>query len=145
MATITADDYVAVLIPTDLYQAIARRYPDRVSTLIENVTWDFLDRTADDFEAKERANRKGIFWESLFLAAGTEFRVRHHGQYKYARLEGELPTYNGKTYPSISKMANAMRGNTNVNAWKHVEIKRPTDAAWTLALRLRRPLSQKGE
>lgn len=138
MSSISANEFVSVAIPAVLYQAIAKRFPDRVSTVIENVTWDFLERTKDDFEVVEKSRGKGIFWESLFLPSGTEFRVRHFGQYKYAKLEGEVLNYNGKVYPSISKMANAMRGNTNVNAWKLVEIKRPTDATWVLALRLRR-------
>lgn len=138
MTTMTANEFVAVPIPTDLYQALAQRFPDRVSTVIENVTWDFLERTKEDFTATEKSRGPGIFWESLFLPSGTEFRVRHFGQHKYARLEGEALNYDGKTYPSISKMANAMRGNTNVNAWKYVHIKRPTDATWILALSLRR-------
>jgi len=138
MISMTANEFVAVAIPAVLYQAIAQRFPDRVSTVIENVTWDFLERTKDDFTAAEKSRGKGIFWESLFLPSGTEFRVPHFGQYKYAKLEGEALNYNGKVYPSISKMANAMRGNTNVNAWKLVAIKRPTDATWILALRLRR-------
>lgn len=138
MSALTANEFVAVPIPTALYQAVAQRFPDRVSSVIENVTWDFLERTAEDFRASETAKGRGLFWESLFLPSGTEFRVRHFGQYKYARLEGETLNYDAKTYPSISKMTNAMRGNTNVNAWKYVEIKRPTDAGWVLALRLRR-------
>lgn len=138
MTTITANDFVAVLIPSELYQTIAQRFPDRVGSVIEDVTWDFLERTKEDTTSAERSRGKGVFWESLFLSSGTEFRVRHFGQYKYARLEGEALNYNGKTYPSISKMANAMRGNTNVNAWKYVAIKRPTDATFILALRLRR-------
>lgn len=138
MISMTANEFVAVAIPAELYQAIAQRFPDRVSTVIENVTWDFLERTKDDFATVEKNRGKGIFWESLFLPSGTDFRVQHFGQYKYAKLEGEKLNYDGKTYPSISKMANAMRGNTNVNAWKLVAIKRPTDATWILALRLRR-------
>lgn len=137
MNAMTANEFVAVPIPTELYQAIARRFPDRVSTVIENVSWNFLESTKDDFAGAEKTRGKGIFWESLFLPSGTEFRVPHFGQYRYGRLEGEALTYDGKTCPSISKMANAMRGH-NVNAWKLVEIKRPTDATWILALRLRR-------
>jgi hypothetical protein len=138
MSEISANDFVAIPIPTELYQAIAQRFPDRVSTVIENVTWDFLERTTEDFVTTAKSRGDGIFWEALFLPTGTEFRVRHFGQYKYGRLEGDALNYDGKVYPSISKMANAMRGNTNVNAWKYVEVKRPTDAAWILALRLRR-------
>jgi hypothetical protein len=137
MNAMVANEFVAVPIPAELYQAIARRFPDRVSTVIENVSWDFLERTKDDFAGAEKTREKGIFWESLFLPSGTEFRVPHFGQHRYGRLEEETLIYDGKTCPSISKMANAMRGH-NVNAWKLVEIKRPTDATWILALRLRR-------
>ncbi len=138
MNSVIVNEFVAISIPAALYQAIAQRFPDRVGTVIENVTWDFLERTKGDFSEAEKSRGKGIFWESLFLPSDTELRVRHFGQYKYAKLEGETLNYNGKVYPSISKMANAMRGNTNINAWKYVQIKRPTDATWILALRLRR-------
>src|SRR5690348_15120720 len=101
---ISVDDFVAVPIPAHLYQAVARRFPDRVATVIASVTTDFLERTAGEKIGGER-NEAGLFWERLFLPSGTQFRIRHYGQYKEARLVGDRLTYNGKTYPSVSKMA----------------------------------------
>jgi len=138
MDTWNPNQIVAVPIAAELYQALARRFPDRISTVIENVAWDFLERTVAEFTAAEKARGQGIFWKALFLPSGTELRVPHFGQYKYARLDGEALNYAGKVYPSISKLAKAMRGNTNVNAWKYVQIKRPTDADFVAALWLRR-------
>lgn len=131
------DDFVAVPLPTELYQELLKRYPDRVSSLIEDVVWEFLERTEDDFEIPAGPSN-GIFWGALFLPSGTELRVSYRNEYKYAKLVNDKIIYEGKDMPSVSQMTSVMRGNTSVNAWKHVEIKRPTDKTWILADIVRR-------
>ena len=94
----------------------------------------------------ESLNRIGIFWESLFLPVGTQLRTSHCGNYKYGKIQGTEEhgvalTYEGKQYVSVAQMARAMRGQTNVNAWRYIEIRRPGDTSWQRALQLRGAMS----
>ncbi len=138
MAVASLDDFVAVPVPADLYQDIAARYPTGVSSLIENVVRDFLDRTAEDF-AHRRTNRgNGVRWDSVFLPDKTRLRTKHYGDYKYAEIKGDKIMFDGKDIPTISQLASRMRGNTSVNAWLHIEVMRPGDREWQKADILRR-------
>lgn len=137
MSTPNLNSFIAIPIPAELYAALARRYPDGVSSLIEQVTWDFLERTADDFEAG-RSKCKGFHWDSVFLPEGTEIRTKYFNEYKVATIQREELVWEGKTYPSMSQLARVMRGDTSNNAWKVLEVKRPTDLKWQSAQFLRR-------
>lgn len=138
MAVASLNDFVAVPLPSDLYHEIATRYPDRVTSLIEDVVRDFFDRTAEDF-AHRRTNRgNGVRWENAFLPDKTRLRTRYYGEYKYAEIEGDKIVFDGKEVSSISQLASRMRDNTSVNAWLHVEVMRPGDREWQKADILRR-------
>ena len=131
------DSFVAVPLSNEIYAEFARRFPGGVSSVLENVAQDFLDRTAEDFEARE-PKAQGIYWEALFLPQGTQMRTKHYGEYKLAGIVGAEIVWEGEVYPSMSQLARAMRGDTSNNAWKVLEIKRPTDAKWQPADFLRR-------
>jgi hypothetical protein len=137
MSNHSLDSFVAVPLSVELYAELARRYFGGVSSVIENVAWDFLDRTAEDFEATPRGSN-GIHWESLFLPGGTEIRTKYFNEYKLAAIHGKEIVWDGEPYPSMSQLARAMRGHTSNNAWKVLEIKRPSDAKWQPADFLRR-------
>jgi len=138
MPVASLDDFVAVPLSTDLYQEVAVRYPTGVSSLIENVVRDFLDRTADDF-AHRRANRgNGVRWDNVFLPDKTRLRTKHYAEYKYAEVKGDKILHDGKEVPTISQLASRLRGNTSVNAWLHIEVMRPGDREWQKADILRR-------
>lgn len=128
------DSFVAVPISTSLYSTLAARFPNRVSTLIENVVSDFLDRTAEDTDTTQ----EGIYWEALFLPSGTQVRTKYFGEYKVAHIDGESIVWNGETFPSLARLTNKMRGDTANNAWRELEVKRPSDKAWIPAQALRR-------
>lgn len=131
------DEFVCVPLSSELYQAFAKRYPNGVSGTLENVAWDFLERTEDDFEAPVSG---GYMWNALKLPNGTELRVKKSRSldYGYAEVIGEKLFHNGEVIDSPSRFARKVRGNTSVNAWIHVEIKRPNDRDWILADTLRR-------
>jgi hypothetical protein len=131
------DSFVAVPLPVELYAELAHRYPSSVSSVIEDLARDFLDRTADDFEAAPLSHN-GIYWESLFLPSGTEVRTKYFNEYKEALIKGKDIVWEGNTYSSMSQLARTMRGNTSNNAWKVLEIKRPSDIRWRNADFLRR-------
>lgn len=137
MSTFNLDAFVAVPVPVELYAELSRRYSGGVSSVIEQVAWDFLDRTAEDFEAVPRGSN-GVRWEALFLPEGTEIRTRYFNEYKVASVHDKEIVWEGEIYPSMSQLARAMRGNTSNNAWKVLEIKRPSDAQWQPADFLRR-------
>lgn len=137
MTTATLDDFVAVPLPVDLYAELARRQPRGVSTLLEHIAWDFIDRTADDLEAKSRS-KSGVQWDAVFLPDGTEVRTKYYGDFKVTTIVGGDIVWEGKTYDSMSQLARAMRGDTSNNAWKVLEVKRPGDGSFKPADFLRR-------
>lgn len=137
MSALNLDTFVAIPIPIDLYAELSRRYPSGISSVIQHVAWDFLDRTADDFDAVPRGSN-GIHWGSLFLPEGTEVRTKYFNEYKVAIIKGMEIDYEGEIYPSMSQLARAMRGDTSINAWGVMEIKRPSDTQWQSANFLRR-------
>jgi len=137
MSALSLDSFVAVPLPIELYAEFARRYPSGISSVIEHVAWDFLDRTAEDFEAVPHGSN-GVHWESLFLPEGTEVRTKYFNEHKVANIQGKEIVWEGKTYPSMSQLARSMRGDTSNNAWKVLEVKRPSDAKWQSAYFLRR-------
>ena len=132
MTSLNFDAFVAVPLSTELYAEFARRFPGGVSSVIEQVAQDFLDRTAEDFEVLSGA-ASGVYWELVFLVEGTQIRTKYYGEYKIAKIQGREIVWDGKTYSSMSQLASAMRGNTSNNAWKVLEVKRPSDASWKIA------------
>lgn len=135
--SLNLDAFVAIPLSSAIYVEFARRFPGSVSTVLEQVAQDFLDRTAEDFAAGE-PKTVGTYWEALFLPQGTLIRTKHYGEYKTAEIIDTEITWDGEVYPSMSQLARAMRGDTSNNAWKVLEIKRPTDAKWQPADFLRR-------
>ena len=135
MKTAGLDDFVAVPISTEMYMEIARRYPGRVTSLIEDVVENFLERTDEGYLMP---SSNGIYWGAVFLPSGTKLRVSYRGEYKYAAVVEDEIIYEEENVPSVSKMASMMRNNTSVNAWTYVELMRPSDKTWVLADILRR-------
>jgi hypothetical protein len=132
------DSFVAVPLSHDLYAQLAQRYPAGVSSVIEHVVQDFLDRTEEDFAAnRENARLNGIQWDALFLPHGTQIRTKYFGKYATAEIVAGEICCDGQVHPSMSRLARAMRGDTSNNAWVVLEIKRPSDPNWIRADRLR--------
>lgn len=98
---------------------------------------DFLDRTAEDFEARTPI-KQGVHWDSVFLPDGTQVRTKYYGEYQVAEIIDGKIVWKGKPFPSLSQLASAMRGDTSNNAWMVLELKRPIDSSWSPADRLRR-------
>ena len=132
MAIATIDDFVCVPLPTELYLSLAERFPDRISTVLENISWDYLERTEDDFISTPVG---GIAWGALTLPNGTQLRVKksHSNEYGYGEVENEKIMYLGKMVGSPSQFSRKVKKNTSVNAWINIEIKRPIDRDWKLA------------
>ncbi|MFO1393946.1 MAG: hypothetical protein U1F09_09325 [Steroidobacteraceae bacterium] len=136
---LSLDSFVAVPLSNDLYAQLAQRYPAGVSSVLEHVVQDFLDRTEEDFAAKrEDARQNGFQWDALFLPHGTTIRTKYFGKYAVAEIVAGEIRWDGQAYPSMSQLARGMRGDTSNNAWVVLEIKRPTDPNWIRADRLRR-------
>lgn len=137
MSTAVLDTFVAVPLSVDLYAELTRRHPGAVSTVLENLAWDFLDRTAESVGASPRSSG-GVHWDNLLLPEGTEIRTKYFGDVKVAAIrDGEIVWEEAK-HSSMSQLARAMRGGTSNNAWKVLELKRPADGNWQLADFMRR-------
>ena len=133
------DSFVAVPLSHDLYAQLAQRYPAGVSSVLEHVVRDFLDRTEQDFAARrDNARQNGIQWDALFLPHGTQIRTKYFGKHPIAEIVAGEILWEGQVYSSMSRLARAMRGDTSNNAWVVLEIKRPTDIDWIRADRLRK-------
>jgi hypothetical protein len=128
-------DYVYVPFPCELYEELVQKYPGRASVVIENVVADFLERQ-DSWVVESKS--EGIWWSDLHLPSGTEFRTKYKGEYKFAALDGLYIEYEDETFDSPARLARRMRGNTSVNAWITLEVKRPGDRDWKLADELRK-------
>lgn len=131
------DDLAAVPVSSELYGELVRRFPRGVSSVVEDVVWDFLNRTEEDFRARQGAPRNGIHWDKTFLPSGTKLRTRYLGEFKYAEVSEDKIQFGGDAVPSVSQLARRMRGNTSVNAWLCMEVMRPTDSEWQKANSLR--------
>ena len=132
------DSFVAVPLSHELYAQLAQRYPAGVSSVIEHVVQDFLDRTEEDLTAKrDNVRQNGIQWDALFLPHGTQIRTKYFGKYPVAEIVAGEICWDGQVYSSMSRLARAMRGDTSNNAWVVLEIKRPSDLNWIRADRLR--------
>lgn len=135
--SLNLNSFVSVPVSNELYAEFARRFPGGVSSVLEQVAQDFLDRTAEDFAARE-PRAQGIYWDALFLPEGSQIRTKHYGELKIAEIVGSEIMWEDESYPSMSQLARAMRGDTSNNAWKVLEIKRPSDGKWQKADFLRR-------
>jgi hypothetical protein len=134
---LSLDEFVAIPVSSELYSEFSRRFPGGVSTTLEQIARDFLDRTADDYDARE-VRQRGIYWEALFLPEGSQIRTKYFGEFKIAEVIAGKIVWEEESYPSMSQLARAMRGNTSNNAWNVLEIMRPTDSKWLIADHLRR-------
>jgi len=129
------NDFVYVPMPLDLYKEVLERSPNAPHALIQNVVEDFLERTDVEYDNIER---KGIFWDKLFLPDGTKIRTKRFNKTFEGEIKADSIIWDGKKYNSVSQLINAMRGNTMNNAWLFAELKRPQDVTWVLADELRK-------
>ena len=100
---------------------------------------DAIDYWMDNADWKPELLRQrtgcGYQWKSLFLPDSTEVRMQYKGQYRYAKVEGDLLLFEGEpTTPG--SLANTIAGGSR-NAWRDLWVKRPNDAEWRLADDLR--------
>ncbi len=112
--------------------------PGAVAAIADYQLWSFLERMQEDKVAPKSTGRS-YHWQNrdslkvVELPHGTEIRTRYYGECKTAIVEDGTITWEGKTYSSPSKLCNAMRGDTNNNAWRELEIMRPGDAQFRRA------------
>lgn len=136
MSNLSQLEFVAVPIPLELYQELIRRHGTAANAVIEDQVEAFLERTQDD-PIRPRVT-EGLTWDNLFLCAKTRIRTKYYNEYRYAEIVGDCVVYDGENFPSVSRAVNKMRGGTQNNAWKVVEILRPSDSKWIAAEQLRR-------
>lgn len=129
------NDYVHIPISLELYRELLARYPTNPHTVIENVVYDFLERTVDDV-VQDRP-KEGFMWERLLLPSGTKIRTKYFGEQLEGVVDDKRLIWNDEEYDSVAKLINTMRGGTSNNAWKVTEIRRPNDHNWIPAMKLR--------
>jgi len=138
MSTPIFDEVVFVPVSVRLYRELLNRHSTRANAVIEDVVEDFLDRTTDTKGRAPRNRGAGIMWESIFLPEGTRLRTKYYQQYKYAEVRGDKVIFEGKTFSSVARSTNKMRGNTQNNAWKVLQVLLPDSNQWVHATALRK-------
>lgn len=127
-----------------------------ISSWIENVVRDYLDRTADDGDwaeayyswRKEAAGSEsfqtefgdpkgGYRWGTLFMPNGTLLRMEYKRQTYRATVKFDYIEYECQRY-TPSELASKIAAGTSRNAWRDLFVKRPGDTDWCLADELRR-------
>lgn len=129
------NDYVYIPISLEIYRELLTRYPANPHTVVENVVYDFLERTVDGV-IQERP-KSGFMWERLMLPSRTRIRTKYFGEIFEAVVDDRRLIWNEDEFESIAKLINTMRGGTSNNAWRVAEIKRPGDHNWIPAMKLR--------
>lgn len=149
---------IAVPIDSEIIgELFLRRGPKAdISAWIEDVVWNYLERTAEDdeweeayyeyrlketgsknFKAEFGDPKQGYFWVPLFLPNGTSIRMEYKRETHYASVKFGKLIYKDQSF-SPSELAGYIASGTNRNAWRDLVIKRPGDAEWTLAADLRK-------
>lgn len=108
---------------------------DAISYWMENAEWKKEDLMPEVFE-----NEKGYLWKLLFLPHNTSLRMKYKGSYSYAKVKGDEIYFEGNSV-SPSEFANSVAGSSR-NAWRDVEVNRPTDDKWYSAFLLRDQLAE---
>lgn len=78
----------------------------------------------------------GYQWGELFLADGTQLRVRYRGAWHHARIERDHIWYEGETLPSPREWLLFLTGTVR-NPWRDIWLRRSVHESWTRALQWR--------
>jgi hypothetical protein len=102
----------------------------------ENTTYnDVLRRILELPQIEATPPPKGLTSGKSFIAEGvefphgTEFRMKHKGQWFTAKVSDGCLVQNGKGFSSVSKPACEVT-QTSVNGWKYWECRFPGHADW---------------
>ncbi len=156
------DNKICVPISTEIiHEMLLRSGPQQdISSWIENVVWDYLDRTQDnddwsdeyynylerkkgesDFKDKYGDATKGYRWQELDLPNGTQLYMEYKKKKQFASVKFEKIVFEGESF-SPSELARKIANGTTRNAWRDFYIKRPNDKEWKLADVLRKQVSR---
>ncbi len=130
-------DTTYVPLKNDLLLKLIDRYKENYPVAIDDVIEDFLERTAEDHEARPDVREGGYIWDQLELPEGTQLRTRYFDEWQVATLKKGRFYYKNKAFKSPAKVCNAMRGNKSTNAWMMLQIKRPQDIDFRKAEKFR--------
>ncbi len=102
----------------------------------ENATYnDVLRRILELPQIETAPSPRGFTSGKSFIAEGvefphgTEFRMRHKGQWFTAKVSDGCLVQNGKGFSSVSKPACEVT-HTSVNGWKYWECRLPGHSDW---------------
>lgn len=156
------ENKICIPISTDIiHEMLLRGGPNSdVSGWIENVIYDYLDRTEQndgwtdeyyeyldrrtsqsDFKEKYGDPKKGYRWQELDLPNGTQFYMEYKKERHYACVKNEKIIYKDEAY-SPSQLVRKIT-NTTRNAWRDLYIQYPGKNDWKLADVVRNSLMNK--
>jgi hypothetical protein len=109
---------------------------DAIEYWMENVSWK-----KDDMYPEVSRSERGYTWKPVFLPHGTKIRMKYKRTMHYAAINGDEFIYQEQSM-SPSEFAKHVSGGVPRNAWRDLEIKRPTDEEWTSADFMRTQVKQ---
>lgn len=131
------DNCLSIPLSENLIQELFDRQPTAgIRTFIEDIVWDYLERTSEASNGAER-EKQGIKWGRLYLPGGTRLMMEYKGKQKFATVSNNVIIYEDIEFESPSRLANHIANGTSRNAWRDFWIKRPTDKEWMQAELLR--------
>lgn len=152
----TTYDFVSVPVPSELVSRVMRfmhsletekslnqTIEHFIEYGLENADWKYKD--GDDIFQLSPGNElaEGYLWargdKSLFLPNGTQIMRKYKGKDQLAQVKDKTFVHEKKIFNSPAALARALSGNTSVNAWIVLWIKRPVDTKWRLAADLVEP------
>lgn len=104
---------------------------------LDNASWkpDLVDAYRPT-EGADPGRGRSYRWKDVSLPHGTQVRMRYRGEYHYAGIDGDRFVVDGQ--PSSPSAFACAVTNTSRNAWRDLEVKRPSDRGWVPAAKLRR-------
>ena len=137
----TTRTHISIPIDTETFVALVHfldghgSKKDPVDVVAEAIDY-WMDNADWKPEFFEKANAgQGYRWKTLFLPDGTRIRMKYKGAYHYASVVADSFVADGKA-TSPSRFANNLTG-TARNAWRDLEVLRPTARKWVMADSLR--------
>jgi len=97
---------------------------DAINYWIENVSW----KKHDMLGGPSRSDQ-GYSWKQVFLPHGTKIRMKYKGTMHYAAIDGDEFVYQDQPM-SPSEFAKQVASGIPRNAWRDLEVRKPSDTEW---------------
>lgn len=125
---------ISIPVPTDLFRVLCfyldsqSSERDPVEVVASAISYWIENADPGESAPVEMGVGKGFSWKTVYLPNQTMARMRYRGEVHIATiLDGKFTVEGQPTTPA--RFVQAVTGTVR-NAWRDLEIKRPTDGSW---------------